>query len=311
MASDEIAIKTLQVFQHSENWELCGIITQVDKKQGRKKLLTPNPIGIYCQENLTGITRKFFSVNTSLAIDYIKQASPDIILIFAFGQLLKKEVLDIAPCYNIHTSLLPRYRGASPIQSSLLNGDSETGVTVFLLDEKMDHGKIAWQEKIVINERDNYNDLSNNLSNLIVNNIDLVASNIVENKIVLTIQDNENASYCKKITKSDGLLSWTDSAKINSNKIRAFSQWPGCYFFALLDKIQKRFIVKKAKEVYWEQLPESLKEKATKITPGNFVDGTIVLCANNTFLELEEIIPEGKRKQNSKEFLNGYKNIQI
>jgi methionyl-tRNA formyltransferase len=218
MGSPDYAVKILDNLV--KHFEVVTVFTQPDKPVGRKKILTPTPVKKYAiQKEIPVFTP------TKLNPDEIKNFKPDFIVVAAYGIILKKEVLGIAPCINLHASLLPKYRGASPIQSAILNGDKYTGVTSMLMDEGLDTGDIlVWD----------YTEVDNKTSIDLFNEL----ADIAANQIIYTIKNFDNikpisqidalSSYAPKIKKEDGFVDFT-SAVIMDRKYRAFQPWPGIF----------------------------------------------------------------------------------
>src|SRR3989344_2901487 len=205
-----------------------AVICNPDEPIGRKRILTPPPVKI--------IAKKFnFSIFQPLKLrgnleffDRIKKIKPDLAIVVAYGKIIPKEILGI-PIYgfiNVHGSLLPAYRGASPIQSAILNGDEETGITLIKLDEEMDHGDIISKSKCQISNNDTYESLSQKLAisgaELLIKTI----SDYIAGKIKLTEQSHTEATYAGIIKKEDGKINWLKSAEEIERMVRAFYPWP-------------------------------------------------------------------------------------
>jgi methionyl-tRNA formyltransferase len=243
------------------------IITAPDKPKGRKMILTPPPIKIWAQKN----NIKYIIDYSLLITDYY-----DLFIIAAYGKIIPKEILDI-PKYgtlNVHPSLLPKYRGPSPIQSFILSGEKETGVTIMLTDEKMDHGPILANSKFQIpKSKINYKELEEELAELGGNLLVEIIQKWINDEIKPQEQDHSKATFTKKIIKEDGLIDIkNEPAEIIERKIRAFTPWPSAYFFVN----GKRLIITKAE-------------------------------LTDSGLKIERVKPEGKNEMNFEDFLRGYK----
>ena len=227
MGTPDYATAILEGLLEEKDIEIVSVFTQPDKPVGRKKILTPPDVKRFLlEENIEipiyqPITLKDKSVQKS-----IKEYNPDFIVVAAYGQILPKEILDIAPCINLHASILPKYRGASPIQYSLLNGDEITGVTAMLMDEGLDTGDILAYSIVNIEKSD--------LAPTLFEKLAIAAKNLTPKVLknyenILPVKQNSvDASYCKKIKKEDGLVEFTD-AKTIYNKYRAYYFWPGLF----------------------------------------------------------------------------------
>ena len=210
-----------------KNYNIVGVFTQPDKIVGRKKILTPPEVKNYILKNNLNI--EIFQPN-SLKKDAIYKKiltlNPDIIIVAAYGQILPKNILEICPCINLHASILPKYRGASPIQSAILNNDKISGVTAMKMGEKLDDGDMLGFSFL---------DISHLKSDEVFKQMDALASNLTV-KILKNLNDIENfsqfdalSSKCSKIKKDDGLVKFSDDAKIVFQKFKAFYPWPGIF----------------------------------------------------------------------------------
>lgn len=202
------------------------VLTQPDKPVGRKKVLTPPPVKSLALSNNIEVLQPYRLSDDGIE-ESIKRVKPDFIIVAAFGQILPKNILDIAPCINLHASLLPYYRGASPIQQALLNGDKQTGVTSMLMEEGLDTGPML--DKIVFDIPDNMRlqELTRQLT-LDAAKITLTTIKNYDTKEPQK-QDDSIATVCKKIKKSDGEIDFVNALEIY-NKYRAFEGWPGIFF---------------------------------------------------------------------------------
>jgi len=224
------------------------IITQPDRKSGRKMVLTPPPVKIWADENkiLTLQPKKL----DEEFINKLKFEDWDLFIIAAYGKIIPQEILDISQkgTLNVHPSLLPKYRGATPIHSPILNGDRETGVSIILLDEKMDHGPILAQEKITlwknsISEIPTESQLEKILSQLGGKLLRDTIPKWLDDKIIPQKQNHGEASFCDKLKSDDALIDLNENAQENFLKIQAFDKWPKAHYF----KNSKRTIIKKAR----------------------------------------------------------------
>ena len=219
-----------RIFQEliDSSYEIVGLFTQPDKPVGRKQVLTAPHIKQFCiDENLEfPIFQAERLRGNNEAVLQIKELKPDFIIVAAYGQILPKEILDIAPCINLHASLLPKYRGASPIQESLLNDDYFTGVTSMFMEEGLDSGDILGLQYLKITPNMEvdvaFDKLSDIAAKLTITTLDNF-QNIQPKK-----QDETEVSFCKKIKKDDGLVDFS-SAKALFLKYKAYSYWPGVF----------------------------------------------------------------------------------
>jgi len=210
-----------------KDYDIVALFTQPDKPVGRKQELTPPHIKKFCLDN--GLSLPIYQPNSlkELATENtIKDLKPDIIIVAAYGQILPKSILDIAPCINLHASLLPKYRGASPIQQSLLNDDQYTGVTAMLMDVGLDSGDIIGLKYLKIENDMVVKELFDILSQVAAKLTIEVLSNFDSLKPKKQILSD--VSHCLKIKKTDGLVDFSD-AKLLYNKYRAYKTWPDIY----------------------------------------------------------------------------------
>ena len=279
MGSPDYAVKILD--RLNQKYEITAVYTQPDKPVGRKKVLTPTPVKKYALENNLDV----FTPKT-LKNEDVSLHRPDFIVVAAYGLLLPKNVLQTAPCINLHASLLPKYRGASPIQSAILNGDKYTGVTSMLMDEGLDTGDIlVWDYTEVGNKTsiDLFNELADMAAEQIIYTIDNF-SNIKPLK-----QNDIFATYSPKIKKQDGYVDF-ENALIMDRKYRAFQPWPGifCDKFKINDM---EFV---------ESESENEKGKILDIQK----DGVIIGCKKGS-VKLKKIQIPGKKEVDTLSYLNG------
>lgn len=278
------------------NYKPALVITAPDKPAGRKKELKSSEVKILSQKYNIPVEQpeKIEQIENK-----IKLLSPDLIILAAYGQIIPKSILNIPKfkSINIHPSLLPKYRGASPIQNAILNGDKKTGVSIYIMDEKMDHGPILKKKEIAIGNP-NYKELSERLS---IEGKDLLLEILPKiGKIKPEKQDHSKATYTKIIKKEDGHINWKNPAEAIERQIRAFHIWPAS--FSLWN--EKRIKIIKA-EV--KKLPDNLNYPYGKVvaSPQNEL---LVNCQEN-YLIIKKLQLEGKKPMDSEEFLKGYPDI--
>jgi len=225
MGTPHYAKEILNTLIEAEDMEVTLVLTQPDRPVGRKKVLTPPAVKVLAQDNNIEVLQPNRLTDDGI-VDAIKSMNPDYIIVAAFGQILPKSILDIAPCINLHASILPQYRGASPVQQSLLNGDKKSGVTSMLMEEGLDTGDILEILEFTIPEDMRLHALMNQLTD---DACRLTLDTIRNFKdIQPKKQNSDEASLCKKIKKSDGEIDFIDASEIY-NKYRAFEGWPGIF----------------------------------------------------------------------------------
>ncbi|MEI6085037.1 MAG: methionyl-tRNA formyltransferase [Verrucomicrobiota bacterium] len=205
--------------------QVVHVITQPDRPKGRSLQLTPPPVKVTAGKLGLPVSQP---AQVRDAVAEIRALHPDLIVVVAYGQILPQAILDIpvAGSINVHTSLLPRWRGASPIQSAILAGDSETGVTTMYMDEKMDHGDIILQRREPIRADDTSASLHDRLAQL---GAALLSETVNLHERPRRQQDESQVTYARKFTKEDGQIDWTKPAVEIERQIRAFNPWPGAY----------------------------------------------------------------------------------
>lgn len=290
MGSPDFAVPSLRGL--AEICEMVGVVTQPDKPAGRGMKLTPPAVKIAAVGlNIPIIQPK--SLKEEGAFDQIRAWAPDLIVVVAFGQLLRKNVLDLPRfgCLNVHASLLPAYRGAAPIQAALLNGDQKTGVTIMRMDEGLDTGPILFAAELPISQDETTGTLSSKLSQLGSETLLKIMPEYLAGKLEPTTQPVEGASYFGMIRKPDGQLSTNLDVVMAERKIRAYNPWPGASL---------------------QIGDESIKIHQAAILPGNPLpgsrmirDGYPAIGFQGGWLSLINLQPAGKKAMDGKAFLAG------
>lgn len=296
MGTPEFAIPSLQKILDSKH-EVALVVSAPDKERGRGRQVSYTPVKEFAQRNnlevLTPITLK-----DEKFISLLKSIEADLFVVVAF-RILPKEVYSIPKhgSFNLHGSLLPKYRGAAPIQWSIINGDKETGVTTFFLEDKVDTGNIILREQLKIDDEDNLGSVYEKLMNLgadtVLKTIDLIESGKVE----LLKQDETLASPAPKITKEICKIDWNQPAEKIHNLIRGLSPYP-CAFFEYNGKSYK---------VYKAHLDKSQNKPAYEIGKISQTKSEIFVQTSEGRIQLIEIQPEGRKRMSAEEFLRGNK----
>jgi len=258
----DVASETLQILKQA-GFLPSLIVTSPDAKSGRGLQMQASPVAIFAEKNNVPCLKpeKLDEEFTNR----LKAISYQLSIVVAYGKIIPENLINLPKLgsINIHYSLLPKYRGASPVESAILNGDTETGVTIQQMKYKMDSGPIIAQEKTEINPEEKTPNLRKRLIKIGAKLLIKVLPEIIENKIKLIEQNEEDATYCKKIKKEDGLIDLNDNGVKNYNKFRAYATWPRTYFF----ENGKRMII------------------------------TDAILENNLFV-IKKVIPEGKKEIN-------------
>jgi methionyl-tRNA formyltransferase len=230
MGSPEFSLNSLKALV--ESYSVVGVVTQPDRQTGRGRSLKPPPIKTLAQELDLPIIQPQ-KLSDPDAVEQLRDWKPDLIVVAAYGQILKPEVLDLPPygCVNIHASLLPRWRGAAPIQAAILHGDQETGVTIIVMDIGMDTGPVISQRIIPIQPDNNGRTLSESLSILGSELLMDTLTPFLKGELTPIPQDNALATYAPMLKKKDGQLDFTHPAEYLARQVRAFYPWPGSFTY--------------------------------------------------------------------------------
>lgn len=302
MGTSDFAEGILETLIENE-YNIVAIFTKPDARVGRKQEVAENPIkNIALDKKIALFQPQKFDEETK---SKLKDLKPDLIVVAAYGKILPKDVLDIPGfgCVNVHPSLLPKFRGPSPIQNTLLSGEKETGTTIMLMDEKMDTGDILAQKKIAIDESDNTETLSKKLlslsSELIIETLPLW----IGRKIEPIKQDNSRATLCQLIEREDGKIVWEQDAQDIHNRFRALFPWPGIFTFW---KNNDSLIRLKLLKIKLQKINPEIHHKTGEVFE---IGDSIAVQALNGIIMIEEIQMEGKSPVPIKEFINGYRNF--
>lgn len=297
MGSPDFAVPALRALA-AANYPLVGVITQPDRPAGRGNRLTPPPVKIAALE----LGLEVFQperLRAPQAMQRLREWNPDLIVVAAFGQILRPAVLTLPRfgCINIHASLLPRHRGAAPIQAAILAGDKETGITIMLMDEGIDTGPVLSQRSIEILPTDTGGSLFEKLSVLGSELLLETLPRCLNGEIQPQPQPAEGATYAPMLKKEDGLLDFSRPAAELERKIRAFSPWPGAFmpWQGGLLKIHRAHVLIREKE----------REENRQTGQLVIVDGLPAVVTADNLLVFDELQPPGKNKMSGKAFLAG------
>ncbi len=277
------------------NHEVVHIVTSPDSPVGRKQEMTATPISHYAEEHGIPTSKPNSVRNNPEFLDFLRQESADIFVVVSYGKIMPQELLDIAPLktVNLHFSLLPKYRGAAPIQYALLNGDTETGTTFFILDALVDHGPILGQQSFPIEPDDTFATLAPKLADFSSQLITEVLAQYEAGNITPEEQNHSQATLAPTISKDQGKVDWTKSAQEIYNQWRAFTPWPGIW----TTYEGQTFKILKCAPITDAHLFENPTTE----------DKTVISCGKGTFLKLEEVQLSGKKAVSMTDFLNGHK----
>ena len=292
IGTGEIGAPTLRALLNSEH-EVAAVVTQPDKPVGREQRIEPPPIKK--EIATTGIPiLQPPRIKDPQAIEEVRRLTPDVIVVAAYGQILPREVLEIPrlACLNLHASLLPRWRGAAPIQAAIAAGDSETGITVMYMAEGLDTGDILLQRSVEILPNDTGGSLHDRLAQVapeaLLESLQLVAAANAPR----IPQDNAFATYAPKLKREHGQIDWSESAEAIERKVRAYNPWPGAFM-----KVDGQNL-----KVFSASVVDLNGE------PGEILrsDKDLIIATGKGALSLTEVQLEGKRRMTAAKFLRGH-----
>ena len=290
MGTPEFAVPTLRAI-HKSGHKILEVYTQPAKKKDRGQKIKNSPIHD-CAEYYNLKVRCPVSLEANDELDYFIKLKPDLVIVVAYGKILPNKLLDSAkiPFINVHASILPKWRGAAPIQRSIMNMDNETGVSIMKIIPKLDAGPILMQSKIKINRETTFTDLSTEMSKLGAKLILDTLECIENNNVNFTDQKELDASYARKIEKSEAKISWNVEANKIVAKINALNPNPGCWFELLGGRVK---IIK-------------AKETNSSGEPGKIIDDRLTIACLKNSVQILELKKEGKQKMTAEEFLRGH-----
>lgn len=295
MGTPDYSVVTLEALIKTGH-EVVGVFAQPDKPVGRKQILTPPPVKQCAAEhNIPVFQPKSMRDGEALAI--LRELDPEVIVVVAYGKILPKEILELPPfgCVNGHASLLPRHRGASPIQWSIVCGDKETGVTTMLMDEGMDTGDILETAVTPIGEKETGEELFERLSHISAELMLSTLEKLENGTVTPKKQPEEGVSYAPIIKKEMALLDFSKNAQTLYNLVRGFYSWPCAYFFLEGKRIK----------VLSASVAGSTSETAGTVIKSD--TELIIACGKGTALRLDNIGPEGSKAMSAGQYLRGKK----
>ncbi len=293
MGSPDFSVPTLRAL--AARYKVVGVVTQPDRESGRGRVTKSPPIKMLATDLGLNVIQPE-KLRTPEAMDQLRHWSPDLIVVAAFGQILKPDVLALPlhGCVNVHASLLPRWRGAAPIQAAILAGDVETGVTIMNMDQGVDTGALINQRPIEIEDDDTSGSLSEKLSRLGADLLTETLPRYLSGELQPQPQKESEATYAPMLKKADGLLDFTKPVEELIRRVHTFNPWPGAYF---------------------EWNGGMLKVHRTHAEAGNVSEGQRLVylgqpavSARDGLLILDEVQPAGKKSMSGKAFLSGARN---
>ncbi len=297
MGSAGISCLSLDALLRESVVDVVGVVSQPDRRKGRSLHIAECPV----KAHVAGMNIPVFSpqnINTAESLEQLRAWKPDLVIVLAYGQILKQDILEVAQrgCINVHTSLLPKYRGAAPIQWAIVNGESETGVTIMHMDKGMDTGDIILKRTVWIGADETAGELHDKLAVAGAELLCEALHEIMGGCAPQIPQDESMATYAPKLRKQHGLIDWMKSAKEIHDRIRGFNPWP-CCFCMMPGGGQKRLRILVARIEDGNGLPgEILDVKG---------DGPLVACGTGA-VRLMEVQPQGKRVMHGKDYICGH-----
>lgn len=283
------ALPTLKALLHSE--EVIAVITQTDKRKGRDHMSSPSPVKEFALDNGIKVLQPV-KIKDPLFLDELRDMNPEIIIVAAYGKILPLEILSLPEhgCINLHASLLPKYRGAAPIQWAIINGERKTGVTTMLMDEGMDTGSILLQKETDIYDDDDSVTLSRRLADtgasLIIETIKIINEGVLKP----SLQEGD-PSYAPPLKKEDGRLNWERTAGDIFNFVRGMYPWPCAYCYLNKERIK----ITKVKNIEGTGVAGRIEKAGEQLIVGT----------GEGLISIIELQPEGKRLMTAKDFLLG------
>jgi methionyl-tRNA formyltransferase len=297
IGTGEIGVPALRALQNTNEHQLVSVVTQPDKPVGRDQKLTPPPIKAALAGEKMSILQPA-RIKDRQAIDEILALQPDLIVVMAYGQILPRDLLEIprVACLNLHASLLPRWRGAAPIQAAIAAGDRETGITVMYMDEGLDTGDILLKHKIDILPEETGGSLHDRLGEVapeaLLESLRLLGTG----QAPRVPQDNALATTAPKLNREDGRIDWAEPAEVIERKIRAFNPWPGAFTTVTAKSDNSRNL-----KIFGASIVGLSGEPGTILRSEN----EIVIAAGKGALSLNEVQLEGKQRMSAAEFSRG------
>lgn len=298
MGTPEFAVKPFSALISNPNFEVVLAVSQPDKKVGRKQILKATPVKELAQENKIEVAQpeKIKDIEEKL-----KNLEADILVVIAYGKILPQRILDIfnSGAINVHGSLLPRYRGSSCMQAAILNGDSETGITIMLMDAGIDTGDILKQFKVDIDDNETISSLHDKLSDLSARTLPNTLIEYLQGNIKAQKQDEDKASVVKMLNKEDGHLDFNSSAEYINRQVRALNPWPST--FAQLDDDYLKIL--ETGSIITIDQPHEIGELF-------FNNSSLFVQAKDKAIEIKKLQISGKKPATKENIISGYKHLE-
>jgi len=298
IGTGEIGLPLLRYLLGSNEHELVGVVTQPDKPVGRAQRIEAPPI----KAALQGVAIPILQperIKRDDAIAAIREWEPDAMVVMAYGQILPRAVLEIPKiaCLNLHASLLPRHRGAAPIQGAIVAGDSESGITVMYVDEGLDTGDILLQHRIAIAPDETGGSLHDRLAKTAPPALAEALNQLATGAASRVPQDADQATYAPKLEREHGRIDWRETAEAIERKIRAFNPWPGAHTF-----LQETSGKERKLKIFGGEVVDA------ELAPGQLatVNGALLIGTGSRAFRLGQVQLEGKKPMSAAEFMRGH-----
>ena len=292
IGTGDIGLPVLRWLEKSDEHKLIGVVTQPDKPVGREQRITPPPIKTALTSSAIPVLQPR-RIKAPEAVEEIRALAPEVIVVIAYGQILPRAVLEIpsVACLNLHASLLPRHRGAAPIQAAILAGDRDTGITVMYMDEGLDTGDMLLQTRIAIAPDATGGSLHHRLAELAPDALREALRQLADRTAPRIPQDPALATYAPKLEREHGRIDWNEPAELIERKIRAFDPWPGTYTIVRERKL-KIFTA-------------SITSKALPPAEVAVIGEELLIGARDGSLRIGELQVEAKKRMRAADFIRG------
>ena len=295
------SLKSLVEYSKNTDIEICGVITQPDKPKGRGYAMMPPPVKAYALEVGLDVYQPNTLKDDSFS-ELLASLSPDLIVVVAYGKILPKNVIDFPKygCINVHGSLLPKYRGAAPMQRAIMDGNDKTGITIMYMAEGLDTGDMLLKRELPINENDNFENIHDGLGALGAEMLLEIIPMLKDGTAIRTPQEDELSSYAKKITKEDCLVDFSKDSQTVHNLIRGLSPVPLSFTHTPNGKILKLIDSKIA----------DTETPHTSVGEVISLDGRLEIACAKGSVYIDKVLPEGKSRMSAADFIRG-RNISL
>ena len=300
LGSGRLAVPVLETLLTDSRLMLAGIGTQPDRPAGRRQHLLATPVGQFAQARGLAVTKPD-SVNTPAFLDPLRELTPDLIVVVSFGQILKHELLHLSDfgCLNVHASLLPRHRGASPVNAVILAGDTETGVSFMRMDAGLDTGPVYRVLQLPLTGAETAPELEERLARLAAEHIGACVWDVCRGGLQPVAQAPDGATCAKKLKKEDGVLDWCQPAHVLERRVRGLQPWPRAFIRVPTGNAVRRVQIVRAGVA---------DVVGPVVVPGTVLEagktGWVVGCGSGA-LRLLRVVPEGRHEMDAAEFLRG------